>query len=150
MAMRSLLKYLGPQNGKLDSCEILRNTFWVVLKLVAFLKVVACSENPWALHPPFVSVTSPAVCALDIDVRLHESGTEITDLWGSPLSVTNTLAVTVAPGCVSQWQSTQFSCMIMCRKKCPVANEFCLVRLWAASALPLLSLFHHVEMFALD
>lgn len=128
VAMRSLLKYLGPKNGKLVSCGILRNTFSVVLKLVAFLKVVACSKNSRALHPPFVSVTSPAVCMLDIDVRLHESGTGITDLWGSPLSVTNTLAVTVAPGSVSQWQSTQFSCLIMGRKNCPVANEFCLVR----------------------
>lgn len=137
--MRSLLKYLGPKNGKLASCGILRNTFSVMVKPVAFLKLVACSENPWALHPPFVSVTSPAVCTLDIDVRLHDSGTEITDLWGSPLSVTNTLAVTVASGSVSRWQSTQFSCMIMCRKKCPVANGFSLVRLRAACILPLLS-----------
>lgn len=104
----------------------------------------------WALHPPFVSGTSPAACALDIDVRLHASGTGITDLGGSPLSVTNTSAVTVPPGSVSHWQSTQFSCVIMCRKKCPVANEFCLVRLQAICTLPLLSLFHHVEMFALD
>lgn len=101
MAMRSLLKYLGPQNGKLASCGILRNTFSVMVKPVAFLKLVACSENPWALHPPFVSVTSPAVCTLDIDVRLHDSGTEITDLWGSPLSVTNTLAVTGLRICFS-------------------------------------------------
>lgn len=52
--MRNLLKYLGPKNGKLVSCGILRNAFSAMLKLVAFLKVVACSENPWALHPPFV------------------------------------------------------------------------------------------------
>lgn len=130
----------GTQNGKPVSCGILRSAFSVVLTLGMFLNrllaqrirercILPLSPSPLQLGPRWVSLS----------VRMGLAG--ITQLGGSPLAPGSTWAVAAAPGSVSQWQPTQFGRMITRRKKCPVANEFHLVRLRPSSALPLLSLF---------